>query len=920
MTDKWNFPGSKWWKFDFHNHTPASDDYGKGPDQAQHKQISHKDWLLNYMRQGIDCVAVTDHNSGAWIDPLKQTLQELASESHPDYRPLYLFSGVEITVQGNIHILAIFGPDKTTSDIDSLLGAVRYRATKGKSDGCSECSAVEVIDEIARLGGLAIPAHVDQANGLFTVCTGNTLEQVLDNKSVFAMEVADLAQAKPQLYISKNLNWAEVLGTDSHHPSGTGGQRYPGSHFTWVKMSEPSYNGLRLALIDGALSLKRSDRFTGDPNIYGQLAIESTVVDDAKYLGRGQSFSCQLNPWLNTIIGGRGTGKSTSLEFLRIALKRKGEIPKSLEKEFTKYSQTSSNRQDEGLLKDATKITVGFRKDGGRFRITWSNADNRHTIEEETASGTWSASEGDITQRFPVRIYSQKQIFELAKHPQALLQVVDDAPAVNHRDWQLEWEELVSKYLSIRAQEREVQAGLQEESVIKGQLEDVKRKLKVFEKAGHADILKAYQLRQNQSKAIDSWEKTWEGSTERVRDISGSLLPPELDSQHFDVGNADDKELIDAAAGIRATFEKLQREMNSIAQRIDDAKSAWDQARPGLKISKKITTANQEYTDLLGQLSAVGAGDPSAYGVLVKQRQDLEEKLKGFSKKRDTLAQYQKSAEDCLAKLHEHRAKITKLREDFLKEALVGNSYVQIKVIPFGNKITIEEEFRNLIDRGNGGFDRDIGVVDGDEGLLATLTQNSSKTMEEKIAALKSSLLAIHANDTTAVTAVKDRRFASHIQGLTPEQIDRIRCWFPDDSLDVRYSLKDSESFKPVEQGSPGQKTAALLAFILSYGNEPLVLDQPEDDLDNHLIYDLIVTQLREIKQKRQVLVVTHNANIVVNGDAENVIALDVRSGQTRIVTQGGLQESSIRDEICRVMEGGKEAFDQRYKRISAGR
>jgi len=920
MSAAWDWASAKWWKFDFHNHTPASDDYGKGPDQAQHKQISHKDWLLNYMRQGIDCVAVTDHNSGAWIDPLKQALQELASEGHADYRPLYLFPGVEITVQGNIHILAIFGLDKTTSDIDSLLGAVRYRATKGKSDGCSECSAVEVIDEIARSGGLAIPAHVDQANGLFTVCTGNTLEQVLDNKCVFAMEVTDLAQAKPQLYIGKNLNWAEVLGTDSHHPSGTGGQRYPGSHFTWVKMSEPSYDGLRLALIDGSLSLKRSDRFSGDPNTHGQLAIESIVVDDAKYLGRGQSFSCQLNPWLNTIIGGRGTGKSTSLEFLRIALKRKGEIPKSLEKEFTKYSQTSSDRQDEGLLKDATKITVGFRKDGGRFRITWSNAENRYAIEEETAPGTWSASEGDIAQRFPVRIYSQKQIFELAKHPQALLQVVDDAPAVNHRDWKLEWDELVSKYLSIRAQEREVQAGLQEESVIKGQLEDVKRKLEVFEKAGHADVLKAYQLRQNQSKAIDSWEKTWEGSAEQVRDISGSLLPPELDSQHFNIEIADDKELIDAAAGIRATFEKLQIEMNSIAQRIDDAKSAWNQARPGLEISKKITTANQEYTDLLGQLSAAGAGDPSAYGVLVKQRQDLEEKLKGFNKKRETLAQHQKSAEECLGKLHEHRAKITKLRENFLKDTLVGNSYVQINVIPFGNKITVEEEFRNLIDRGNGGFDRDIGVVDGDEGLLATLTQNSSKTMEEKIAALKSSLLAIHANDTTAVAEAKDRRFVSHIQGLTPEQIDRILCWFPDDSLDVRYSLRDGESFKPVEQGSPGQKTAALLAFILSYGNEPLVLDQPEDDLDNHLIYDLIVTQLREIKQKRQVLVVTHNANIVVNGDAENVIALDVRSGQTRIVTQGGLQEPSIRDEICRVMEGGKEAFDQRYKRINAGR
>ncbi|EFL8232342.1 ABC transporter, partial [Escherichia coli] len=888
------------------------------PNQAQYMQITHKDWLLNYMRQGIDCVAVTDHNSGAWIDPLKQALKELASESHEDYRPLYLFPGVELTVQGNIHILAIFGEDKTTSDIDSLLGAVRYRGTKGKSDGCSECSAVEVIDEIARSGGLAIPAHVDQASGLFTVCTGNTLEQVLDNKCVFAMEVTDLAKAKPQLYIGKNLNWAEILGTDSHHPSGTGNQRYPGSHFTWVKMSEPSYDGLRLALVDGALSLKRSDNFTGDPNIHGQLAIESIVVDDAKYLGRGQSLTCQLNPWLNTIIGGRGTGKSTSLEFLRIALKRKGEIPKSLEKEFTKYSQTSKDRQDEGLLKDSTKITVGFRKDGGRFRITWSNTDDIYSIEEETAPGVWCASEGDIAQRFPVRIYSQKQIFELAKHPQALLQVVDDAPEVNHRDWQLKWDELVSKYLSLRAQEREVQAGLQEESVTKGQLEDVKRKLDVFEKAGHADVLKAYQLRQNQSKAMDSWVTTWEDSAEQVRDISGSLLPAELDLQYFDIGNADDKELFDTIKDIRATFEKLQTEMNSIAQRIDDVKNSWNQTRSDLGISKRITAASHEYNALLGQLSAADAGDPSAYGVLVKQRQDFEDKLKGFDKKRETLAQHQKSAEEYLVKLHEHRALITKLREDFLKDTLVGNSYVQINVIPFGNKITVEEEFRNLIGRSGGGFDRDIGVVDGDEGLLAYLTQDQSNTMDDKIEKIKSSLLAIHENDTMAVESCKDRRFVSLIQGLTPEQIDRIQCWFPGDSLDIRYSLKNGESFKPVEQGSPGQKTAALLAFILSYGNEPLILDQPEDDLDNHLIYDLIVTQLREIKQKRQVLVVTHNANIVVNGDAENVIALDIRSGQTRIVAQGGLQEPSIRDEICRVMEGGKEAFTQRYKRINA--
>lgn len=920
MSTPWNWAGAKWWGFDFHSHTPASDDYGKGADQAQHKLISPKDWLLNYMRVGIDCVAITDHNSGVWIDPLKQALCELSAEGHPNYRPLSLFPGVEITVQGNIHILSIFPCDKSTSDIDSLLGAVKYRATKGKSDGCSECSAIEVIDEIIKSGGLAIPAHADKANGLFTVCCGNTLEQVLDNKNVFAVEVTDLSQPRPQLYINKNLNWAEVLGTDSHHPNGTAGQHYPGSHFTWVKMSKPSFDGLRLALIDGILSLKRSDRFIGDPNTHGQLAIESIVVEKSKYLGIDRSFASQFNPWLNAIIGGRGTGKSTVLEFLRIALRRKDEIPKNLEKEFVKYSQTSNNRQDDGLLRETTILTVVFRKDSGRFQIRWTNSDNGYNIEEETIADEWKTAEGDIAQRFPIRIYSQKQIFDLAKHPQALLQVVDDASEVNHRDWKLEWNELISKYLSIRAQERENQTGLQEESAVKGQLDDVKRKLEVFEKAGHADILKSYQLGQNQERAIDSWEKSWAGSAEQIQHLSSRLLPSEIDTDYFSVETVEGKELLDAVEKVRSLFNTIQTEMQKIAERIDDAHKSWQAEKSTLTISIKIAEANKEYTSLLERLSEAGAGHPSTYGQLVKQRQDLEEKLKGFNKKRETIIQHKKNAEDCLSKINQHRAQITKLRDQFLKKTLTGNPYVQINVVPYGDKTMVEEEVRNLIDRGDGGFDRDIGTIDGNEGLISILTRNSSGTMEQRVDELKSTLLDFYSNDTATVESAKDKRFVSHIQGLAPEQIDRICCWFPDDSLDVRYSLKDGESFNPVEQGSPGQKTAALLAFILSYGNEPLVLDQPEDDLDNHLIYDLIVTQLREIKQKRQVLVVTHNANIVVNGDAENVIALDVRAGQTRIVSQGGLQETSIRDEICRVMEGGREAFDQRYKRINAGR
>jgi DNA repair ATPase RecN len=105
----------------------------------------------------------------------------------------------------------------------------------------------------------------------------------------------------------------------------------------------------------------------------------------------------------------------------------------------------------------------------------------------------------------------------------------------------------------------------------------------------------------------------------------------------------------------------------------------------------------------------------------------------------------------------------------------------------------------------------------------------------------------------------------------------------------------------------------------MAYGKEPLILDQPEDDLDNALIYSLIVQQLRTIKPTRQVIVVTHNPNIVVHGDAEYVLALDFGNGQTWVNTQGGLQEQAVRDKICQVMEGGREAFEKRYRRLEGG-
>ena len=882
MSVEWDWPGARWWRLDFHTHTPASRDYLNG-NEGLKGQVSPETWLLAFMRAGIDCVAVTDHNSGAWVDPLKGAYARMLSEPPPGFRPIHLFPGVEITVNGGIHLLAIFGRKKTAADIDSLLGAVGFSGTKGDSDDCTARSLIDVIDAVVKAGAIPIPAHADGPKGLLQLQDSSTtqaridthtIRQALKSPRVFAMEVCDPDTPKPPIYADSGVAWTEVLGSDSHNLRQ---DSEPGSAFTWVKMGQPSLEGLRLALLDGSLSIRRSDGEAGDPNDHGHLTIEALRIEGARYLGRPDRFECRFNPWLNAIIGGRGTGKSTLLEFLRLTMRREHEIPDRLKADFQKYGQISSSRQDEGLLLDQSKLSVTYRKDGVCFAAQWSPAGDPGPMLELGPDGQWGPTPGEIIQRLPVRIYSQKQIFELAKQPSALLQVIDHAPDVRYREWKERWDEFTTRFFALRAKMREIAAGLAERSRIDGELTDVKRKLGVFEQAGHAEILKAYQKAQRQLRMIEQWEEEWKSSGQEIRELAAQLVPPDMDTQFFNPDDRQDTAALTAIDEFTSRIKALLERLNAVAQDADGLAGEWQAAKAGADWHKALRDTGARYEVLKAELSEAGAGDPSEYGRLVQQRQGLEERLKTLDARKRTLKQHGTEADDCLEQIIQHRRALTTRRREFLRAVLAGNPYVRIDIEPYGDRPSVEGRVRELINRTQGGFEKDLGSVDGAEGLLAGLYQGDEPDepgdFEARLVEFKRKILAVR--DGNALDTVRDRRFASHIQQLPSENFDRLACWFPEDSLAVLYSDGRGGAFRPIAQGSPGQKTAALLAFLLSYGEEPLLLDQPEDDLDNHLIYDLIVTQLRRIKLKRQVIVVTHNANIVVNGDAELVTALE---------------------------------------------
>jgi energy-coupling factor transporter ATP-binding protein EcfA2 len=909
----WNWSGARWWKFDLHTHTPASLDYGKGPRQAELRQRTPSEWLLDYMRAGVDCLAVTDQNTGAWIDPLKTALAELETGQPDGFRQIYLFPGVEISVHGGIHVLAIFDPSKTTSDIDTLLGSTGFQGSKGSSDSVTTKSFPDVVAEIHRAGGIAIPAHVDNQGGLFTL-HGTTLEQALDCREIIAMEVRDRSSAKPAQYHEKHLSWTEVIGSDSHHPSGTVGQRYPGSHFTWVKMAQPNLEGLQLALFDGRLSVQRSDEQVGDPNAHAPSLMESIEVSDARYMGRSQPFQINFNPWLNAVIGGRGTGKSTLLEFLRIALRREEEIRDSpLASDLGKYRRVYNKRDDDGLLTPESHFVVTYRKNGTRYRVQWSVLGSLNPIEVEDDTGNWRAEQGEVALRFPARIYSQKQVFELAKAPLALLRIVDEAPGVGRRSWEERWREAETRFLSLRAQAREIEAGLAEEPRLLGELEDTKRKLAVFEGAGHAAVLKEYQRRMRQRRAVETWQEGWASTGDRLRGLAEELVPDPLDAAVFEDGDDPGASLIEKSGAPLSVLRRVRDRLEELAREADDVVAQWNKSREESDWKRALDAAISGYEELRRRLADEGAGDPSTYGELVQRRHIIEAHLQDFESRRKQVESVRRESDSCLESLLALRRELTDRRTTFVGEVLANNKYVRIQVTPYGACETVEGEIRTLIQREGGGFEKDI------EGLISILPVGSpdATVFEQRLGALKTRLREI-AKGSYSSGDLRDQRFANHLAKLSPEAFDRLDAWFPEDTLEVEYSTgADDASFRPIQEGSPGQKTAALLAFLLSYGDEPIVLDQPEDDLDNHLIYDLIVGQLRNIKRRRQVIVVTHNANIVVNGDAELVVALAARNGETQKECVGSLQERAVRETICAVMEGGREAFERRYRRIS---
>ncbi len=868
------------------------------------------------MRARIDCVAVTDHNSGEWIDKLSVALDELRREAPAGFRPITLFPGAEVTSNAACHMLTIFKPGTSKAHIDGFLGAVDLQGKKGEGTPVAKSTA-DVAEVVRKQNGLTVLAHVDGPSGANVA--GESLGLLIAAERIDAIEVCDTGATLKSALRDPSRPLPQVLGSDCHHLDGSTGPKCPGSHFTWIKMCEPTLEGLRLALIDGdGASVLRSDavRPGFDPNTTPNDWIESIEVDDAKVMGRGAPARLQFNSSLNAIVGGRGTGKSTLIHLLRAALHREDEIRRLSEgaeprQDFDRFLNSPGNRHEPGGLTEKTTARLVFRHTGKRFQIRWTE---KQTHVEEQLADDWVTAQTQAVRRFPVQIFSQGQILEFTRDPTALLERIDDASGAGSLMVRIEEEQ--SRFMTLRARGRELSQKAQNFDTVRARLEDVQHTLALLEQSQHSTVLREHQRRNRQIRELERARDDARAKAARIRALAQELAIADIPQDLFDSSDNVEGKVLAEFETLRRAIESAAASLEISAGGIENAEQRFTTEAIEGTIRPEVEESRSRYDIVVNALRSDGAADPDKFGILVQERQRLETELKTLSSAQERAAEVAIESDEVLAAISDLRQRLWEKRQQWVDGTLSGNSYVQISVEPYGgNAEAAERSFRELIGV------NDVVFASNINDLVVDLFREAASDPNERCKQVSERLRRFQRRVESGELGGHFRNFVTREGERRPELMDRIALWAPEDGVRIEYSKKsDGKDFEPMSQGSAGQRSAAVLAFFLAYGDEPLVLDQPEDALDNQVIYSLIVQQLRQSKKRRQVIVVTHNPNVVVNGFAELVFVMDFKGGQCVVANSGCLQDPDIREDVFRVMEGGREAFKRRFERLDGGR
>ncbi|WP_440116318.1 TrlF family AAA-like ATPase [Paenibacillus sp. QZ-Y1] len=920
------YRGTRWYKCDLHLHTPASKCF-------RNKKVSAENWVQRCLDQGLKCVAVTDHNTGEWIDEIKQAA--LATE-------LIVFPGVEITCSdAKVHLLIIFDLDKGRVDVeDFLIETGIERSVFAQDTAFSSMSLDKVVKIAEKKNALIIPAHIDEFNGISEAGYANR-DLFLKNKSIQAVQVVHKefvekdSFTNEQIIVNLDDYYGKSIGTDyrkewastvnqaltnnktiltfSDNPHDEGDSQHGlwgiGNRYTWIKMSESvSLESLRQALLLPKFRVRNDFNMQHNPYKIPALWIKSIKISMTEVTNSLQPFYVEFSPQLTTIIGGRGTGKSSIFRFLRGVLNKSEDLSslESILKEQSDFYKLKDPRDKKGVLNNGSQIEVIFYRNNVKYKISVSNftrINSESKIEEWLPEEScYSVVELDgFLEFFDVDIFSQKQIYEIAQTPNALRNRIDNSVT----EMTLLTEQLSNKkleFLEQTARIRKIQQRTSTKNKIQTEIIDNEKQITSYKESGFEKIYKEHQSFKEDSVILNSVREKLNNKKDEFKQFVEKFEKFEINNLINNISEEYRDELSIIYQNTSQEIKQLSIELKLINEKLS---TSIDKMEVDLENSdwKRIKEdVNSLFEQKKQNLLAEGIEDLQNIEQLHVNGDTKKQELQAITELEEQLLLEHTKKEEIKKQYIQIRKDVTVHRQRFVN-SIMNSDNLKIEIKPFRDKESYRSQIRSLLQRENG-FEEDV-----DKLIEIVFNGNVQKRIDfiyKHFIDLRNS-----GSNTTSFGG----RFQTLIRGLAESQMDEIELTFPEDEIVVLYKPNNDSGFKPLSNASAGQKTSAILTFILSFGDKPILLDQPEDDLDNHLIYQLIVKRLRKSKEKRQVIIVTHNANIPVNGDAEYVIALNSEKKTIEVLYEGAIEQPEIKKEICEVMEGGETAFGLRSKR-----
>ena len=906
-------PGARWLKADLHVHT--IDDYpggkaklpsgiGGGPQDTSAIKAYARRVLQSAVENGVRVIGITPHSpsvghtqetSAVW-----QIVEEWNSGIDDDGVPFRekvyaVFPGFEPSLKdgrSGLHLIFLFDPEIGCTNFlkafDIVMGGVspwngsqlemsNRRADQAFQDlrefQTRECPLTS--DGSFEWNYIVLAPHIDDHKGLLGAQKAQVL-QFFQHDQVAALELGDNKLPDDTI---ESRDWLPKGMAEHRQAFFHGSDAYVvdeiGKRHTWIKLASPRIEALRQAFIAGNSRVRIGYKHVDsgeleeipdppDVTMNKRPWLKSVNVSgNASFFGAAedeQGSQFDFSPDLTCIIGGSMTGKSTLLDGLRMHV---AASPPQNESVREQVAARGKNR----FLSGSAEVVLDCP---GR---------------DPTAA---------LHEQWPAVFYTQTELQRLAQDPDAVEDILARLVASETRDIAAREERLkeVDKELASAAR---ILAKLDDDVTDAEQASQRSQRaaeeLAAFSDAGIEKLNRV-------SSDLSLWRGTAEAAAKvesKVDSLSKSLLAvdiPDIDDDLTSVLEA--VGTVEGGVDIRARWGSVRRSLKSAKDELGAANAVIESIADAMEVHE-----NSVRVQVDRDLAARGLG-----GARINQLQELTSQaslLESHQAHLDEQSDALHHAESDFETLRQERRELIEQQRrafDRVIEAVHSqfDGRIEARRLDEGRKDTLERFLRALNRRGITRWWNDL--TDGQKpttgGLLEALDAAQLENFEMSVAVQR-----------------------TFIEQLTPSkrrELAALRCR---DDYVLEFRMDDG-SYRLLRDLSGGQRVNLLLSLLLETNDErPLVIDQPEDELDNRFLSETMLPALKRLKGRRQIIVATHNADVVVNGDADQVIQLEATADRGHVACSGAIEEPAVRDAIVQTVDGGDEAF--RLRRLKYG-